>query len=98
MVPLIAFFCVLEFVRQRKSFPTEKRTVVFFLLCLICDFSPKKNYFTTVSGSESNVFRIRIKPKYSDYFGFGSKTLVAAQHHKTVPVPQINAREANQAW
>jgi hypothetical protein len=39
MVPLIAFICVLESVRQRKSFPTEKRPFFLSFKCLICEFS-----------------------------------------------------------
>jgi hypothetical protein len=54
---------------REKSFPTEKPT--FFPLSSVGSaIFHKFFYFTTVSGSESNpnFFRIRIQPKYSDYF------------------------------
>jgi hypothetical protein len=64
--------CVFWNLYDRQIFPNYVR--FFSFKYLICDFSPTI-YFTTVSGSKiliRNFFRIRIQPKYSDSFGFGS--------------------------
>jgi hypothetical protein len=60
---------------REKSFPTEKRTFFSFLSVWFAIFR-NTFYFKTVPGSESeSIFRIRIQPKYSDSFEFGSITL-----------------------
>jgi hypothetical protein len=85
MVPLIAFLCVLENVRQRKKISIEKHKIFLFQ---VFDFGFFTKIFhpTTVSESESESvseselfvrIRIRIQPKNSDYFGFGSTTLLS---------------------
>jgi hypothetical protein len=75
---LIAFMCSGICTTEKKVFQLKNLRVFFSFKCLICDFL-RNFYFTTVSGSESKsepFFRIRIQPKNSDYFGFGSTALV----------------------
>jgi hypothetical protein len=81
MVPLIAFICVLKPVGQRiKIF--NRKTYDFSFSSVWFLIFHKNFHPTTVSESESIsvseselFFRIRIQPKHSDYFGFGSTTL-----------------------
>jgi hypothetical protein len=79
MVPLIAFICVLEPVRQRKKFSIEKNKIFLFQ---VFDFWFFKKIFILQQCRNpnpypnNNFFRIRIQPKHSDYFGFGSTTLL----------------------
>jgi hypothetical protein len=66
MVPLITFICVLESVRS------------FFLFQVsFLRFSPNFWFYNSVwiRIQIQTFFRIRIQPKYSDYFGYGSTTL-----------------------
>jgi hypothetical protein len=89
MVPLIAFICDLEPVRQRKKFVIEKQD--FSLSCVWFLIFHKNFHSTTVSESESVSLSelfcwIRIQPKHLDYFGFGSTTLVAS-NFVDIPVP-----------
>jgi hypothetical protein len=73
MVPLIAFICVLESVRQRKSFPTEKVTGTFFLSSVWSAIFHKKFYFTQCLDPNPNFFSDSDPAKI---FGFGSTTLL----------------------
>jgi hypothetical protein len=61
---------------EKKVFQL-KNLGVFSLSSVWSAIFHKNFYFTIVSGSESKseLFRIRIQPKYSDSFGFGSTTL-----------------------
>jgi hypothetical protein len=62
MVPLIAFICVLESVRQRKKFSNWKTYVFFFSFkCLICDFAQKFLFYNNAW------IQIRIRT----FIGFG---------------------------
>jgi hypothetical protein len=88
MVPLIAFICVMELVRQRKVFQLKN---VRFSSCkfLICDFSQKILFYNSVWIRIRIQIRtfiwIRIQPKFSDFFGleFGSTTLQYIMSPKT---------------
>jgi hypothetical protein len=85
MVPLIALMCVLEPVRyvSEKILSIKKHNIFLFLVfdlrfftqifilqqCL--DPNPYPNPYPNPT-----FFRIRIQPKLSDSFGFGSTTLI----------------------
>jgi hypothetical protein len=82
MLPLIALISVLEPVRQRTKI-LNRKTYDFSLSSVRFLIFHKNVHPTTVSESESVseselFFRIRIQPKHSNYFGFGSATLVPA--------------------
>jgi hypothetical protein len=72
--------CVLEPVRQRKKFFNRKNILFFSVKCLICDFP--QFFFILQQCMDPNLypnpnfFRIRIRPKFMDSFGFGSTTLL----------------------
>jgi hypothetical protein len=61
---------------EEKNFPIEKHNIFLFQVFDL-QFFTRFFILTTVSGFESELFllRIRIQPKLSDSFGFGSTTL-----------------------
>jgi hypothetical protein len=83
---------------EKKSFPIEKN-ILFLLYMFDLQFLTNFFYFTTVPGSEfesvseSELFRIRIRPKLTDSFGFGSTTLVlspcSSKNHWVISEPGI---------
>jgi hypothetical protein len=72
---LLSFVCWNLYDRE-KSFPTEKNT--FFCLSSVWSaiFHNCFLFYNSVWIRIRTFFRIRIQPNYSDYFGFGSTTLL----------------------
>jgi hypothetical protein len=65
-----------------KKFFKSKKINIFFFKCLIFDCSRKFSFYNSawiwIRIRIRTFFRIRIQPKLSDSFGFGSTTLVLA--------------------
>jgi hypothetical protein len=74
---LVAFICVLVLVRQRKKFYNRKIHRFFSVRCSICDLKQNLFHESVNPNSYPNFFiRIRIRPNFTDSFGFGSTTLL----------------------
>jgi hypothetical protein len=68
-VPLLVFIFVPEPVKQKRKFCYRKTYILFSFKCLTSDFSELFLFYS----------KIWIRPKPSDSFGLGSKTLIG-QH------------------